>query len=217
MKKWIFEMLGAVVAILLFLYVITVFQSCKTPKPIVDTTTQNNTIVSERYDSAHSIEGDSATLKALFRCDSLGNVYLDNLTTEQGKRINLEMNIQSLQIALDSTRNALASARAKGKESGNTTPAPPTNQPMFVEIDCKEDSFMVVIRGLRERIAVYEEKERKEQIPVREVSDYHKNCARGFWTLLIANALIIAFKIWRNKSKIASWAINIIAKFKLLK
>ena len=39
----------------------------------------------------------------------------------------------------------------------------------------------------------------------------------NFWTLLIANALIIAFKIWRNKSKIASWAINIIAKFKLLK
>ena len=37
MKKWIFEMLGAVVAILLFLYVITVFQSCKTPKPVAET------------------------------------------------------------------------------------------------------------------------------------------------------------------------------------
>lgn len=36
-KKWIFEMLGAVVAILLFLYVITVFQSCKIPKPVAET------------------------------------------------------------------------------------------------------------------------------------------------------------------------------------
>ena len=30
-------MVGAAVAILLFLYVITVFQSCKTPKPVAET------------------------------------------------------------------------------------------------------------------------------------------------------------------------------------
>lgn len=109
MKKWIFEMVGAVVAILLFLYVITVFQSCKTPKPVVETIsntevkhdstanttteiTTNETI--KESDVAQSVDADSAYAALQFECDSLGNVLLVALEQEQGKRTNLELQLK---------------------------------------------------------------------------------------------------------------------------
>ena len=109
MKKWIFEMLGAVVAILLFLYVITVFQSCKTPKPIAETIsntevkhdstanttteiTTNETI--KESDVAQSVDADSAYAALQFKCDSLGNVLLVALEQEQGKRTSLELQLK---------------------------------------------------------------------------------------------------------------------------
>lgn len=109
MKKWIFEMLGAVVAILLFLYVITVFQSCKTPKPVAETIsntevkhdstanttteiTTNETI--KESDVAQSVDADSAYAALQFQCDSVGNVLLVALEQEQGKRTNLELQLK---------------------------------------------------------------------------------------------------------------------------
>lgn len=109
MKKWIFEMLGAVVAILLFLYVITVFQSCKTPKPVAETIsntevkhdstanttteiTTNETI--KESDVAQSVDADSAYAALQFKCDSLGNVLLVALEQEQGKRTSLELQLK---------------------------------------------------------------------------------------------------------------------------
>lgn len=109
MKKWIFEMLGAVVAILLFLYVITVFQSCKTPKPVAETIsntevkhdstanttteiTTNETI--KESDVAQSVDADSAYAALQFQCDSVGNVLLVALEQEQGKRTSLELQLK---------------------------------------------------------------------------------------------------------------------------
>lgn len=109
MKKWIFEMLGAVVAILLFLYVITVFQSCKTPKPIAETIsntevkhdstanttteiTTNETI--KESDVAQSVDADSAYAALQFECDSLGNVLMRALEQEQGKRTSIELQLK---------------------------------------------------------------------------------------------------------------------------
>ena len=109
MKKWIFEMLGAVVAILLFLYVITVFQSCKTPKPVAETIsntevkhdstanttteiTTNETI--KESDVAQSVDADSAYAALRLQCDSVGNVLLVALEQEQGKRTSLELQLK---------------------------------------------------------------------------------------------------------------------------
>lgn len=109
MKKWIFEMLGAVVAILLFLYVITVFQSCKTPKPVAETisntevkhdsTTNTTTEITtnetiKESDVAQSVDADSAYAALQFQCDSVGNVLLVALEQEQGKRTNLELQLK---------------------------------------------------------------------------------------------------------------------------
>ena len=109
MKKWIFEMLGAVVAILLFLYVITVFQSCKTPKPVAETIsntevkhdstanttteiTTNETI--KESDVAQSVDSDSAYAALQLSCDSMGNVLINALEQEQGKRTSLELQLK---------------------------------------------------------------------------------------------------------------------------
>ena len=109
MKKWIFEMLGAVVAILLFLYVITVFQSCKTPKPVAETisstevkhdsTTNTTTEITtnetiKESDVAQSVDADSAYAALQFECDSLGNVLMKSLEQEQGKRTSLELQLK---------------------------------------------------------------------------------------------------------------------------
>ena len=109
MKKCIFEMLGAVVAILLFLYVITVFQSCKTPKPVAETisntevkhdsTTNTTTEITtnetiKESDVAQSVDADSAYAALQFQCDSVGNVLLIALEQEQGKRTSLELQLK---------------------------------------------------------------------------------------------------------------------------
>ena len=109
MKKWIFEMLGAVVAILLFLYVITVFQSCKTPKPVAETisntevkhdsTTNTTTEITtnetiKESDVAQSVDADSAYTALQLSCDSMGNVLINALEQEQGKRTSLELQLK---------------------------------------------------------------------------------------------------------------------------
>ena len=102
-------MLGAVVAILLFLYVITVFQSCKTPKPVAETIsntevkrdstanttteiTTNETI--KESDVAQSVDSDSAYAALQLSCDSMGNVLINALEQEQGKRTSLELQLK---------------------------------------------------------------------------------------------------------------------------
>lgn len=168
--------------------------SCRTQH--IDSSTHQQTIVeTERYDTTYTVAGDSATAAMLFRCDSLGNVYLANLNTEQGERLRLELLVTSMQARLDST------ARMQNN-----------NQPMYVQVDCKEDSFAVVIRGLRERIAYLEESKQTEQVPVRYVPDYYKNCTRGFWTLLALILITAALLVWKNWGKVRTWWMKIVAR-----
>lgn len=165
----------------------------------IDSSTYQQTIVeTERYDTTYTVAGDSATAAMLFRCDSLGNVYLASLNTEQGERLRLELLVTSMQARLDSTNRAITNR--------------PTNQPMYVQVDCKEDSFAVIIRGLRERIAYLEESKQTEQVPVRYVPDYYKNCTRGFWTLLALILITDALLVWKNWGKVRTWWMKIVAR-----
>lgn len=188
--------------------------SCKHQQPIVSSQTIQQTLISERYDSTHSVAGDSATAALLFRCDSLGNVYLANLQTEQGKRMRLELLLTSAQHSLDSAKTA---GKVLGAFSPMNTPTADktTNQPLFVKIDCKEDSFEVVIRGLRERVAYYEKNDTKQEIPVRYVPQYYKNMEKGFWTLFVLIVITLALLCWKNWGKIAAWIIKLYARIKL--
>lgn len=196
-----------IIAALAVALILGLLQACSLPKSASETNTTNTSVERERFDSAHTVAGDKATANLLIECDSVGNARLVALTTEQGKRINLELQVQSLQSALDS-------AKAAAKSKTNLPIPPIANEPLILSVDCKEDSFQVIIRGLHERIAIYEEKERELQEPVRYIPDFYRNCTRAFWVLLIANILIIALLIWRNWSKVAAWGINIRSKFR---
>lgn len=196
-----------IIAALAVALILGLLQACSLPKSASETNTTNTSVERERFDSAHTVAGDKATANLLIECDSVGNARLVALTTEQGKRINLELQVQSLQSALDS-------AKAAAKSKTNLPILPIANEPLILSVDCKEDSFQVIIRGLHERIAIYEEKERELQEPVRYIPDFYRNCTRAFWVLLIANILIIALLIWRNWSKVAAWGINIRSKFR---
>lgn len=196
-----------IIAALAVALILGLLQACSPLKSASETNTTNTSVERERFDSAHTVAGDKATANLLIECDSVGNARLVALTTEQGKRINLELQVQSLQSALDS-------AKASAKSKTNLPIPPIANEPLIVSVDCKEDSFQVIIRGLHERIAIYEEKERELQEPVRYIPDFYRNCTIAFWVLLIANILIIALLIWRNWSKVAAWGINIRSKFR---
>lgn len=171
--------------------------SCRT-QHIDSSTDKQTTIVSERYDSVYTVAGDSATAAMLFRCDSLGNVYLANLNTEQGKRMRLELLVTTMQERLDSTN------RAQNNK--------PTNQPMYVQVDCKEDSFEVVIRGLRERITYIEQNKQTEQVEVCYIPKFYRNCTAGFWTLLALILISVALLLWKNWGKVRTWWMKIVAR-----
>lgn len=193
----------SLLVVCVFAMIIIALTSCKSRKPLVSTQTNTNrTSLTERYDSAHTISGDSAQAKLLLRCDSLGNVYLSELHTEQGRRINVELQLRGLQNQLDSALSQSPKIIYR-------------NTPMLIDVDCKEDSFEVVIRGLRERIAYYEQKDEQQTIIQKVVPDYYKFCARGFYSLLALVLIALALLIWKNWAKIAAWFIKMYAKLKL--
>ncbi len=172
-----------VALILLCATALFALHGCKAQR--IDSSTYQQTIVeTERYDTTYTVAGDSATAAMLFRCDSLGNVYLANLNTEQGRRMRLELLLVNMQARIDSTN------RAQDNK--------PTNQPMYVQVDCKEDSFEVVIHGLRERIAYIEQHKQTEQIEVRYIPKFYRNCTRGFWTLLALILITAAVLVSKN-------------------
>lgn len=186
-----------VALILLCATALFALHGCKAQR--IDSSTHQQTIVeTERYDTTYTVAGDSATAAMLFRCDSLGNVYLANLNTEQGERLRLELLVTTMQARLDSTD------RVHNHK--------PKNQPMYVQVDCKEDSFSVIIRGLRERIAYLEENSKETQVPVRYVPDYYKNCTRGFWTLLALILITAALLVWKNWGKIRTWWLRLVSR-----
>lgn len=195
MKKLIFETLGAVVAILLFLYVITVFQSCKTPKPIVEVTSteikadttstaHTETTVKEttkESEKGYTVDADSAYSELLFRCDSLGNVYLSNIAQLQGKRTDLELQLKQ------------------------------TQEGALLEIKAIQDEYDILIKGLHKEIerletekqqmstyiAAESNTEKQEPIITNEIPDIVKWFAWiGAATVLY---VLLRFAIWVYK------------------
>ena len=199
-------LLGCVVALF-------VVAGCKPKQLVSSSSVSQQTLLSERYDSAHSVAGDSATAALLLRCDSMGNVYLAELRTEQGRRLRLELQVGNLQAELKDALNAKKNTTSANAHTSSSTPM--QNAPLLVAIDCKEDSFEVVIRGLRERIAVYEEREKETKEPVKYVPKFYKHCTIGFFSLLILLLIAAALLVWKNWAKVAAWVIKIYARIKV--
>lgn len=168
MKKWIFEMVGAVFATLLLLYVITVFQSCKTPQPIVQTEVKEVVIEKEARDTIVTIAPDSASIKALLECDSAGNVLIKELEEAQGKNVALQAQLKN------------------------------TNKGTAIVIDCKQDSLERVIALQNEKIQELNNNKQTETIEVKYIPDFIKWLAWvGAGAILLA-VLWVVLKVYRR-------------------
>ena len=195
MKKWIFEMLGAVVAILLFLYVITVFQSCKTPKPVAETisntevkhdsTTNTTTEITtnetiKESDVAQSVDADSAYAALQFECDSLGNVLMKSLEQEQGKRTSLELQLKDNILKIQAIQEEFEII-VKGLQRDK-------------EVLIKENT------ELKEKLSSVQSQEKQEPIIVKEVPGW-VNWVK--WLAVVGAGFIlyylIRFAIWVYK------------------
>lgn len=164
---------------LIILLAFLVLASCRTPKTVASTNHEQRT-ETERFDSVVTTPSDSATALLLIRCDSLGNAYLAELHTEQGKRIRVELLLKTAQSQLDSLGNLKPQVIYK-------------NQPLLIRMDCKEDSLEMIIKGLRERITEYEKNDTTRTEYVKYVPDYYRNTSRGFWVLLILAVLVVGW------------------------
>ncbi len=153
--------------------------SCKTPKTVTSSDHQLKT-ETERVDSVVGFAGDSANAALLIRCDSLGNAYLAELHTEQGKRIRLDIELRNAQRQLDSLGNLKPQVIYR-------------NQPLYIRADCKEDSLQAIVHALRERISEYERNDTTHTEYVKYVPDYYKNTSKGFWWLLGFAILVVGW------------------------
>lgn len=157
-------------------------------KPLERSTKNDHSrdVTTESTDSIVGFAGDSANAALLIRCDSLGNAYLAELHTEQGKRIRLDIELRNALRQLDSLGNLKPQVIYR-------------NQPLYIKMDCKEDSLQALVHALRERITEYEKNDTATVMQVKYVPDYYKNTSRGFWVLLIILVLIV---IWTFADKI---------------
>jgi len=153
--------------------------SCKTPQTTTRTDHQKKTEI-ERTDSLVGFAGDSANAALLIRCDSLGNAYLAELNTEQGKRIRLDIELRNALRQLDSLGNLKPQVIYR-------------NQPLYIKMDCKEDSLQALVHALRERITEYEKNDTLRTEYVKYVPDYYKNTSKGFWWLLGFAILVVGW------------------------
>ena len=98
-----------IVAAVCVAMLVWMLQACNTPKPLAETisntevkhdstthttteTTTTETI--KESDVAQSVDADSAYAALQLSCDSMGNVLINALEQEQGKRTNLELQLK---------------------------------------------------------------------------------------------------------------------------
>lgn len=94
--------------ILAIIVILVALASCRTPQPVV---VEKLRTVTEREvvrDTVVQIKPDSASITALLRCDSLGNVYMDQiLLLKTGRNVKPQVriveNIITLECEVDST------------------------------------------------------------------------------------------------------------------
>ena len=90
----IFEYLLA--AIMIGCLLLAMF-GCRAQQPIVQTVEVEHVVEIRTRDTAIVTQADSASMRALLRCDSAYNVILDELVTMQGDRIEAEIQMEHLQ------------------------------------------------------------------------------------------------------------------------
>ena len=102
------NILSEVALVLTILYCVF-FGGCKTVNPcVVGTNTHDSVYVYvENTDTMVVVEQDSASMRALLECDSMGNVLLRELEQEQGRNIALSATLKGNVITVDCKQDSL--------------------------------------------------------------------------------------------------------------
>lgn len=98
---------------IILLLAAALFVGCKTCQPIVETIEKEKIVEVHTRDTAIVTKADSASIHALFKCDSAYNVVVWELTALQGERIKASSNVQKqskdLLLSLDCKEDSLVS------------------------------------------------------------------------------------------------------------
>lgn len=113
----IFEWLFAAIIYAAILTIAALLSSCKTCVPIVEIHDSIRTVEVRTHDTTIVTEADSAQVQLLLRCDSANNVLIDEITTSNGERLQLQAKLKKL-----------------------------LNGYSQLTVDCKEDSLMNIIQ-----------------------------------------------------------------------
>lgn len=151
---------------LFYIFLILFFASCRSVAPAVQESTREVVREVVRTDTIITIAPDTATLAALLRCDSAGNVLIAQLTEAQGKRLALELQLH---------------ATAGGQTA--------------LRIDCKADSLQRLLNALRTETTIRDNTHTTQTLVQKVVPTFYRNCTRGFWLLLSAIVLYLAARI----------------------
>lgn len=83
--------------------------SCRTPEPIIIRDVRVEKVTETVRDTVVNIMPDSASMQALLKCDSLGNVYLSQITEmELGKNVKPKIKLVNNTVTLDCIVDSMA-------------------------------------------------------------------------------------------------------------
>ena len=113
----IFEWLLAAMLFAAIVTIVAGLTSCKTCLPVVEIHDSIRTVEVHTHDTTIVTEADSAQVQLLLRCDSANNVLIDEITSSNGERLQLQAKLKKL-----------------------------LNGYSQLTVDCKEDSLMNIIQ-----------------------------------------------------------------------
>lgn len=94
---------------IIFVSVVILAAGCKTPEPIIIRDVHYEKVVETLRDTFIDIKPDTASIKALLKCDSLGNVYLEHISEiKMGNKVKPEIQIIENIITLDCIVDSIA-------------------------------------------------------------------------------------------------------------
>lgn len=201
-----------VIALTLFVvilgFLVVGFTSCATKKVIkenTDNTTIHNSSVEHTYERGDSLIGiprDTATMRMLMACDSLGNVYIKDIELLEGERARLNAHLDDVLRQLHNR----------------------TTGDLQLDVDCECDSLAILVEKLREKTVYMEatidslshRETNVEYVPVPPKDyNYKTNCTKGFWWLLGIDLLILVGIILFFVGKKTPWGKVVFTAFKV--
>ena len=163
--------------------------SCHTQQHTVSTSTH----VITRTDTLISFAPDTASLRLLLECDSMGQIYIRQLQQEQGARLALQAQLTTTQLG---TRTPSSAVKHTTEITETTTSEEKTTnapQAFLLAVDCHQDSLQALVNCLREQIISTDSTTQVVQVPT--VPRFYKVSTALFYILLTLALLALIARI----------------------